>query len=82
VGTLGYGPNVDAVEWFVREVLPRVWAVRPEVRVQVAGFGSGAHLAELLRDTRCAVADSTLDGRPPVWWWTATAPSSAGTVRK
>ena len=64
VGTLGYGPNVDAVEWFVREVLPRVWAVRPEVRFQVAGFGSGAHLAELLRDTRCAVAESPPDLTP------------------
>ncbi len=64
VGTLGYGPNVDAVEWFVREVLPRIWAVRPDVRFQVAGFGSGAHLAELLDDGRCAVAESPADLAP------------------
>jgi len=58
VGTLGYAPNVDAVTWFAREVLPLVWASRPDVRFQVAGFGSGAHLAEVLADPRCAVAES------------------------
>lgn len=58
VGTLGYAPNVDAVTWFAREVLPLVWETRPDVRFQVAGFGSGAHLADALADPRCAVAES------------------------
>ncbi len=58
VGTLGYAPNVDAVTWFAREVLPRVWEARPDVRFQVVGFGSGRHLAEALADPRCAVAES------------------------
>ncbi|HEV2149932.1 MAG TPA: glycosyltransferase family 4 protein [Longimicrobiaceae bacterium] len=58
VGTLGYPPNVDAVTWFAREVLPLVWEARPDVRFQVAGFGSGAHLAPVLADSRCAVAES------------------------
>ena len=36
-GNLGYFPNVDAVEWFVREVLPRVRRTRPSARLVVAG---------------------------------------------
>jgi glycosyltransferase involved in cell wall biosynthesis len=38
IGTLGYAPNVDAVQWFVREILPQVQVriLRP-VRFVLAG---------------------------------------------
>ena len=36
-GNLGYFPNVDAVEWFVREVFPRVRRARPAARFVAAG---------------------------------------------
>lgn len=36
-GNLGYFPNVDAVEWFVREVLPRVRQARPQTTFVAAG---------------------------------------------
>jgi glycosyltransferase involved in cell wall biosynthesis len=36
-GNLGYFPNVDAVEWFVRKVLPRVRRVRPQTTFTAAG---------------------------------------------
>jgi sugar transferase (PEP-CTERM/EpsH1 system associated) len=36
-GNLGYFPNVDAVEWFVRDVLPRVRRVRPQTTFVAAG---------------------------------------------
>jgi glycosyltransferase involved in cell wall biosynthesis len=36
-GNLGYFPNVDAVDWFVREVLPRVQRVHPEATFVAAG---------------------------------------------
>ena len=31
-GSLTYGPNKDAVRWFVGEILPSIQAVRPDVR--------------------------------------------------
>jgi glycosyltransferase involved in cell wall biosynthesis len=40
VGALDYGPNTDAVGWFVREVLPIVRAHRPGVRLRVVGRGA------------------------------------------
>ncbi len=40
VGALDYGPNTDAVTWFVRDVLPIVRAHRPGVRFRVVGRGS------------------------------------------
>ncbi len=36
-GNLGYFPNVDAVEWFVREVLPHVRRLRPATTFVAAG---------------------------------------------
>jgi sugar transferase (PEP-CTERM/EpsH1 system associated) len=36
-GTMDYPPNVDAVLWFARQVLPRLQAVRPDVRFHVVG---------------------------------------------
>ncbi|KAB8143997.1 glycosyltransferase [Chloroflexia bacterium SDU3-3] len=36
-GTLDYRPNVDAALWFVRQVLPRIHAQRPDVRLVLIG---------------------------------------------
>jgi glycosyltransferase involved in cell wall biosynthesis len=44
LGTLDYLPNEDAVHWFVSEMLPRLRAVRPTLRLRVAGVGLPATL--------------------------------------
>jgi glycosyltransferase involved in cell wall biosynthesis len=37
-GGFGYGPNQDAIRFFVSDVLPRIWAVRPDCEFLFAGF--------------------------------------------
>lgn len=37
VGGMGYGPNRDAVTWFVREVLPAIVAKHPDARFTAVG---------------------------------------------
>lgn len=37
VGNYEYAPNVDAIEWALTEILPRLWARRPEARFIVCG---------------------------------------------
>ncbi|MDP9201091.1 MAG: glycosyltransferase family 4 protein [Gemmatimonadota bacterium] len=61
VGTLGYGPNIDAARWFVTEVLPLIWRDRPDVRLNVAGYGSGGALRDALGDPRCILHESPDD---------------------
>ncbi len=39
VGTLNHHPNVDAIEWLVREVWPLVQVRRPAARLRVVGRG-------------------------------------------
>ncbi len=36
-GTMDYRPNVDATQWFVREILPQIMVSTPEARVTLAG---------------------------------------------
>ncbi len=43
----GYAPNVDAVWWFVRDVLPLVLAQLPEIRFLFAGSNAAGLMHEL-----------------------------------
>jgi sugar transferase (PEP-CTERM/EpsH1 system associated) len=40
-GKMSYHANVTAAVWLVNEVMPRVWARRPEVKVQIVGSAPG-----------------------------------------
>lgn len=44
VGNFRHAPNADGVRWFIEEVLPRVLAVRPDVRLDVVGSHAPADL--------------------------------------
>lgn len=46
-GNLGYFPNVDAASWFAREVLPRLQARRPQLRLRLVGARPAATLRKL-----------------------------------
>jgi polysaccharide biosynthesis protein PslH len=64
VGTLGYGPNIDAIGWFATEILPLIWQHKPDVSFSVAGYGAIGSLAEVLKDPRCIVHESPADLAP------------------
>jgi polysaccharide biosynthesis protein PslH len=64
VGTLGYGPNIDAVRWLATDIMPLVWRVRADACLDVAGFGSGAQIANVLDDPRCTIYESPPDLEP------------------
>jgi glycosyltransferase involved in cell wall biosynthesis len=48
LGHMGYAPNIDAVEFFAREVLPLIHEQRPEATFDVIGPGASAALTERL----------------------------------
>lgn len=50
-GNLGYFPNVQAVSWLVREVLPLVQHRRPGVRLQLVGARPDRSLRALARES-------------------------------
>jgi GT2 family glycosyltransferase/glycosyltransferase involved in cell wall biosynthesis len=56
VGHFEHEPNVDAILWFAREVLPLVWATRPDVKVEIAGGDLTREVRALASDARVSVA--------------------------
>jgi len=55
-GNLGYFPNVEAICWFVDEVLPIVWRSRADAHLVIAGVRPHRRVTALAgRDTRIQV---------------------------
>jgi glycosyltransferase involved in cell wall biosynthesis len=64
-GKLSYHANVSAALHLVKQVMPRVWAERPEVKVVLAGKDPAPVLCQLARnDPRVEVTGSLPDLRP------------------
>ncbi|MFK2891292.1 glycosyltransferase family 4 protein [Dyella flagellata] len=52
VGNFEYAPNVDAVEWAVQEIMPRVWATRPKALLCVCGYALPERWRRHMEDPR------------------------------
>lgn len=48
VGTEGFEPNRDAVQWFLQNCWPQIRAKHPESRFRLVGSGNWARFAEVL----------------------------------
>ncbi|WP_295515051.1 glycosyltransferase family 4 protein [uncultured Pseudomonas sp.] len=52
VGNFEYAPNLDAVEWAVREIMPRLWQRFPRARLQICGHAMPEHWPQTFSDLR------------------------------
>lgn len=52
LGNYEYAPNVDAVEWALSDIAPRVWSEAPDVRFCICGHGMPASWAQRFADPR------------------------------
>lgn len=66
-GAMGYLPNVDAVCWFAREVLPRIRETLGEVEFWIVGGGGGDEVWALEKHPGVKVTGRVADVRPFVW---------------
>ena len=67
LGRMDYFPNVQAMVDFCREVLPRVQAARPGVRLSIVGAEPTPAVRALARLPGVEVTGSVADVRPYVW---------------
>lgn len=68
VGSMDWLPNVDGVQWFVREVLPLIRRQRPECSVVIMGRTPPSSIVALGRgDERLRVTGTVPDIRPFLW---------------
>jgi sugar transferase (PEP-CTERM/EpsH1 system associated) len=63
-GTMDYWPNVDAVLWFAREVLPRIRERDGSARFYVVGMNPDAAVRALASDASAVVTGRVADVRP------------------
>lgn len=63
-GTLDYRPNIDALTWFVRQVLPQIRAVHPALRLLVVGRAPAPAVRALHDGTTVEVVGEVPDTRP------------------
>jgi polysaccharide biosynthesis protein PslH len=68
VGAMDWRPNIDGVQWFVREALPLIRRVRPDCSLTIAGRNPAPSIAALAeRDARIRVTGTVADIRPHMW---------------
>ena len=63
-GAMNYWPNVDAVVWFAREVLPRLSARDPAIRFYVVGMNPDLAVRSLADRSNVVVTGRVPDVRP------------------
>ena len=66
-GKMDYRPNIDAVLWFGREVLPLVVAREPAVRFQIVGMNPHPRLDELRANPAVEITGAVADTRPYIY---------------
>lgn len=65
IGTMYWPPNIDAVNWFIDEVLPLIHAARPQTTFDVVGLRPPQELVELgQREPRINVTGYVEDTQP------------------
>ena len=67
VGSMDWLPNVDGVQYFVREVLPSIRHRRPECTLAIVGRTPPPTVIQLAEDPRIHVTGTVADIRPYLW---------------
>lgn len=63
-GAMDYWPNIDAVVWFVREVMPLLRRRDPALRFYVVGMNPDAAVRALAEDSATVITGRVADVRP------------------
>ena len=68
VGSMDWMPNIDAVNYFLDEIFPRITALRPGTTLAIVGRTPTPELrARASRDARITVTGTVPDVRPWLW---------------
>jgi len=67
-GSMDWIPNIDGIQWFVKEVLPQIRKRRPDCSLAIAGRRPGQEIQQLAeKDSRIRVTGTVADIRPYLW---------------
>lgn len=63
-GSMFYDPNVDAVLYFYKQVLPLITKIIPNIKIFIVGHDPAKEVMQLAKDPRVQVTGSVTDVRP------------------
>ncbi|NTW12881.1 MAG: glycosyltransferase [Anaerolineales bacterium] len=66
-GKMSYHANISMVKFLAAEIMPRVWAKRPQVQLVIVGKDPTAEIRALGADSRITVTGTVDDIRPYLW---------------
>jgi polysaccharide biosynthesis protein PslH len=66
LGSMDWMPNIEGMQWFVREILPLIHAVRPQTTVAIVGRKPAPEIMALAGD-KVHVTGTVPDVRPWLW---------------
>lgn len=66
LGSMDWMPNIDGVQWFVRQVLPKVREQMPQIRLKIIGRNPPASIRSLAADPAIEVTGTVPDVQPHV----------------
>lgn len=68
VGSMDWTPNIDGIDWFIRDVLPLIREKKPGCRLAIVGRKPPEHLMKLAQsDPAITVTGTVPDVRPYLW---------------
>jgi len=68
VGSMDWAPNIDGIDWFVRDVLPLIRKAKPGCTLAIVGRKPPEHLIKLAQsDPNVTVTGTVPDVRPYLW---------------
>ena len=62
VANFAHAPNLDGAVWLVAEVMPRVWAEAPGIRLTIAGADLPASVRTKLSEPRVRLPETNMTG--------------------
>jgi glycosyltransferase involved in cell wall biosynthesis/GT2 family glycosyltransferase len=71
IGSFGWEPNIDSVEWMCEEIWPIVKAARPDATLRVVGRFAFPKLIQMVEDAGGELLSDVPDIRP--YYWEAAA---------
>lgn len=73
VGSMDWAPNVDGMQWFVREVLPRIRMRQPDCALTIAGRRPHPAIRKLAAEYPNIIVTGTVADVRPFLWESAVA---------
>ncbi|HMD49197.1 MAG TPA: glycosyltransferase [Bryobacteraceae bacterium] len=73
VGSMDWAPNVDGIEWFVGDILPRIRQRLPDCLFTIAGRLPGASIRKIAQEYHHIRVTGTVDDVRPYLWESAVS---------